>query len=98
MAEKGGKLTDYRNDILKKRFDVGDIPARCSQHQCVKGVAVDFDDKSRRCICCNNYTLSLKSQTCQDCLATQHLDNFVVDRFLKDERWYAIYKGSAENG
>ena len=76
-----------RDDILRQRLDV-DVPARSSLHQCVKGAAVDPADRSRRCIVCKNYKLNLKTSTCFDCLATEHLDYFAVDDLIKDEAWY----------
>lgn len=84
------------NEILRRRFDV-DVPPRCSLHQCVKN-AYDPADRSRRCIFCKHYTLSLKAQTCLVCLGTEHLENFDCDDYVKDKAWYQYNVGRPEEG
>lgn len=66
------------------------IPPRCSTHQVIKGLLVDPDDESRRCICCEHYTKSLDCKRCTECMKTDNLINFEADHFIKDEPWYMI--------
>lgn len=75
------------DDISKQRLNV-ETPARCTQHQCVKGQAVNPANNKIRCIFCKNYTLSLSSMTCSNCLSTEELCNFVVDKLVKEQEWY----------
>ena len=81
-------------NLLKTRLDV-ETPGRCAPHQCVKQVA-DPDDKSRSCVFCAHYHLSLKAQTCLDCLSTLHLDHFKPEKYVAESEWYrylAEHKG-----
>lgn len=72
---------------------------RCTPHQIIKGKAVAFNDKERRCIFCKNYTLSLKANTCINCLGTAELDNFKVDEvyLLSKKRFEETHEHIKEN-
>lgn len=85
------------SEFFKKRFAVLEqpLPPRVTPHDVVKN-AYDTDDISRRCIFCTHYALSLKAQTCLDCLSTEHLDNFNVVDYVKDKLWYQYNVGKME--
>lgn len=80
------RCSEKLNDILQERLNVS-VPSRCSAHQCIKA-AYDKDDPKRRCICCENYVLNYNCDKCLSCLATPHLDNFVVDDDVEEQDWY----------
>ena len=65
----------------------GYCPPRCGLHQIIKQSA-DPDDRKRRCILCEHYTLSLKSNKCSECLCTIHLDNFKLAKDIENADWY----------
>ena len=62
-------------------------PGRCAPHQIIKS-SFDPNDRSRRCIFCEYYTLSLKADKCVECLCTIHLDNFKLQKDLENADWY----------
>lgn len=77
------------NDILKKRLSV-DVPARCWFEECVKGRAFAYNDKSRGCIYCSHVTLNISCKKCVECLSTENLCNFEIDKWyeLSAEKWH----------
>lgn len=80
------------SDLLRQRLDVGECPPRCSLHQIVKGRAESKLGNDRKCIWCRHYTKSLKAQRCLDCLGTENLDNFEVDKFIAEDPRYSFLK------
>lgn len=65
----------------------GFTPPRCTLHEVIKG-AYDASNSTRRCILCVNYHRNLSSNICSDCLATEHLDKFMVQPDIAEAEWY----------
>ena len=65
----------------------GYCPAHCCLHQIIKE-SYDPENMKRRCILCENYTLSLSSKKCCECLSTVHLDNFKLAKDIENADWY----------
>lgn len=80
------------NAILRsKRLNV-EVPARCTQHQCVKNTTISTIDKKRRCLLCSYYHRELYSVKCYDCLGTENLDNFEINPTLATAEWVKFLK------
>ena len=65
----------------------GYCPTHCCLHQIIKE-SYDPEYMKRRCILCENYTLTLSSKKCCECLSTVHLDNFKLAKDIENADWY----------
>ena len=75
-----------KKEWLKKRVDVA-TPGQCALHECVK-VARDDSFPPRTCIWCAYYHNPVTGDICLPCLATEHLDNFKVEKYAENDERY----------
>lgn len=64
----------------------GYVPGRCTLRDVIKGAARDDENEAKHCFFCAHSHLKLNSDTCAECLGTEHLDNFKVMKGPPD--WY----------
>lgn len=69
----------------------GYVPQRLTLRDVIKMEARDEDNEAKLCCFCAHNHNKLDSQTCLECLGTEHLDNFKAHKGVP-EWWIRRYK------